>query len=378
VTGGIELGQCDLNDVETIAGIRDKVGAYAAANPDEPWIVGGGWSLPLFGEAGPTAALLDELVGERPAYITASDAHSAWVNSAALELADITAETPDPPAGRIERGPGGEPSGTLREAAMELVARHLPPLDLEDHIAGLRRGMAMANRFGITSVLEASADTGVLAAYRALAERGELTFRVVAAQRVDLARGPEQVAAMVERRAQTAERFRPIAAKIFADVVIESGTAALLEPYVGRPGRGKMNIEPRALEAMVGALDRGGLDVHIHAIGDRAIRASLDAFAAAAAANPARDRRHSIAHLQLIDPADVERFAGLGVIADFQPLWAYADRYITELTEPFLGPEGSRWLYPIKSVVDTGAVVVAGSDWSVSSMNPLEAIQVGR
>jgi predicted amidohydrolase YtcJ len=261
---------------------------------------------------------------------------------------------------------------------MELVARHLPPLDLEDHIAGLRRGMAMANRFGITSVLEASADTGVLAAYRALAERGELTFRVVAAQRVDLARGPEQVAAMVERRAQTAERFRPIAAKIFADGVIESGTAALLEPYVGRPGRGKMNIEPRALEAMVGALDRGGLDVHIHAIGDRAIRASLDAFAAAAAANPARDRRHSIAHLQLIDPADVERFAGLGVIADFQPLWAYADRYITELTEPFLGPERSRWLYPIKSVVDTGAVVVAGSDWSVSSMNPLEAIQVGR
>jgi predicted amidohydrolase YtcJ len=165
--------------------------------------------------------------------------------------------------------------------------------------------------------------------------------------------------------------------KLFIDGVIESRTAALLEPYEGHPcDRGKALWEPEELTRMVTALDKEGFQIHAHAIGDRAIRITLDAIEAAQAANGARDSRHQIAHLELINPDDIPRFRRLGVIADFQPLWAHADHYIVQLTEPVLGPARSRWLYPIGSVVKTGAVVVFGSDWPVSSMDPFEAIQV--
>ncbi|HEY7700092.1 MAG TPA: amidohydrolase family protein, partial [Vicinamibacteria bacterium] len=170
--------------------------------------------------------------------------------------------------------------------------------------------------------------------------------------------------------------LRADAAKIFADGVIESGTAALLEPYAVRGGRGELNFTPEVLDRIVTRLDKEGFQIHVHAIGDRAIRASLDAFEKARAANGQRDSRHHIAHIELFHPDDIPRFSKLGVVANFQPLWAYADTYITDLTEPELGPERSRWLYAIKSLADSGAVLAAGSDWSVSSMNPLDGIQV--
>jgi len=376
VTGGIELGQCNLNDASTEADVRKRILEYAAAHAGDAWIVGGGWDLPLFPGGNPNKALLDELVPDRPAFLSAADGHSAWVNSAALAAAGIDAQTADPVNGRIERDANGAPSGTLRESAMDLVGKHVPELTADDYVHGLERGMAMANRFGITSWQEASAGKKVLAAYHTLAKRGALKARVVAAQHVDLSRGVEQISELAERaEALRTERFRPTSAKIFADGVIEAGTAALLTPYVGTDSRGKLNIEAEQLEKLVVALDKAGLDVHIHAIGDRAIRASLDAFAATRAVNGDRGR-HTIAHLQLIDPADIPRFAKLRVAANFQALWAQADPYIVKLTEPVLGPERSRWLYPIRSVADTGAIVVGGSDWSVSSMNPLAAIEV--
>jgi predicted amidohydrolase YtcJ len=174
------------------------------------------------------------------------------------------------------------------------------------------------------------------------------------------------------------ERLRVNAAKLYVDGVIEAQTGALLEPYLGRgDDRGELLVEPAALDELVAALDAEGFQVHVHAIGDRAIRVTLDAFEHAVKVNGARDSRHHIAHAQLIQPSDIPRFRQLGVYANFQPLWAYADSYITDLTEPFLGPERSRWLYPIGSVVASGATVVFGSDWSVSSMNPLLGIEVG-
>jgi predicted amidohydrolase YtcJ len=166
--------------------------------------------------------------------------------------------------------------------------------------------------------------------------------------------------------------------KLYVDGVLEGQTAALLEPYIGRGGdRGELLFEPDALNELVAALDAEGFQVHVHAIGDRAIRVTLDAFEHAVNVNGVRDSRHHIAHAQLIRPDDIPRFRRLGVYANFQPLWAYADSYITDLTEPFLGPELSRWLYPFGSVKASGATVVFGSDWSVSSMNPLEGIEVG-
>jgi len=379
ISGGLTLAECDLNDSTTRAGVVAMIRWCATAHPDRPWVRGRGWALPIFPDANPRKELLDSLVPDRPAYLRAADGHSAWANSKALGLAGITKATPDPPDGRIERDPRtGEPSGTLREGATALVSRLLPERSAAERESALKLGIRLANRDGITSLYDASVNTADLHTYQAIIGEDSLTLRVVAALEVDPTAGPGQVPGLERLR----ERFRspllrPIAAKIFADGVLESGTAALLAPYLGRHGdQGHSNYTPASLDSIAVALDRAGFQIHVHAIGDRAIRMTLDALAAARQANGPRDARPMMAHIELIEPEDIPRFRELGVIADFQPLWAYADDYITQLTEPQLGPARSRWLYPIGSVAHNGAVIVGGSDWPVSSLNPLDAIQV--
>ncbi len=380
LAGGVELGDCDLNAMRSAGEVLARIAECAAADPGAPWLRGGGFQLPHFPGGAPTAAALDAVEPARPAFFTSADGHSAWVNGAALRLAGITAATPDPPAGRIERDPAtGAPLGTLRESAMDLVARHLPPRSPAELEAGLARGLAMAASFGITALQEASADQPALAAYAALERRGELTARVSVSLFADPAGGLDQVERLSElRRRHERGDLRVGTVKLFADGVLEGQTAALLAPYLGRGGdAGELTAGPEPLAALVAALDAAGFQVHVHAIGDRAIRVTLDAFERARRENGARDARHHMAHVQLFDPADIPRLAELGVAANFQPLWAWADPYITDLTEPFLGSERSRWLYPIASVKRSGARVVFGSDWSVSSMNPLLGIEVG-
>jgi predicted amidohydrolase YtcJ len=378
VSGGLELGGCVLSGVQSKEKVFETIREYASANPTRAWITGSGWELPVFPEANPTRQELDALVPDRPACLWAADGHSVWANSRALAIAGVTRETPDPPNGRIERDATGAPSGTLREFAGALVTRHVPKPTAAERSEGLRRALEMARRFGITSLIEADASPEILAAYVEAERAGRLTARVVASLGVDVERGPEQVPDLVRRRdAIRAKRLRASAAKIFADGVIESETAALLSPYLDRPGwSGKPNLDAAAFARLATALDAAGFQIHVHAIGDRAVRMALDAFEAARSANGPRDARPIVAHLELIDPADVPRFRRLGVLADFQPLWAYADSYIRELTIPKLGPERSREIYPIGSIAKSGAALAAGSDWSVSSMNPLEAIQV--
>lgn len=379
-SGGLTMAECNLEGLSSRAAILDSVRACAAALPEGAWVRGRGWELPLFPGANPRKQWLDQIVPDRPVYLAAADGHSAWVNSRALALAGVTRTTADPPHGRIERDPAtGEPSGTLRESATALVARHLPPYTLAQRKEGIKRALVLANRLGITSVLDARTGPETLEAYAELDREGGLTARVSAAMYVDPEKGMDQVDSLVAWRKRYAgtRYFRPDAAKLFADGVIEAHTAALLEPYTGTDQRGTANFRAGQMDSLVAALDRAGLQIHIHAIGDRGVRMALDAIAGAEAANGARaSRRPIVAHLELVDPADLPRFKALGVIASFQPLWAFADPYITDLTEPVLGPERSRWLYPIGSVVKSGAVVAAGSDWTVSSMNPLEAIQV--
>ncbi len=379
IAGGVELGLCDLNGLRTREEVLTKVQEYAAAHPDDAWITGGGWDLPLFPQANPRKEDLDAVVPGRPVVLDSADGHSAWVNSRALALAGISRDTPDPAGGRIERDPkSGAPTGTLRESAADLVQRLVPELSPADHIRGLRAGLALANRFGIASIIEASAGPETLDAYAALDKSGELTVRVLASLYVDTDRGIAEIPRLARLRRQYAgSRLKATAVKIFADGVMEPHTAALLEPYIDRPGdRGTPLLEPEAFDALARALDLAGFQIHVHAIGDRAVRMALDAFEAAGRANGFRDLRHHVAHLELIDPADIPRFKRLGAAANFQALWAYADTYITDLTLPILGPRRSRWLYPIGSVARTGARIAGGSDWSVSSMNPLLAIQV--
>ncbi|MEO8277815.1 MAG: amidohydrolase [Thermoanaerobaculia bacterium] len=378
VSGGVELTQCNLNNSADRAAVLAKVKACAETLGDKPWLVGGGWDLPLFPGGIADRRDLDALLPDRPALLSSADGHSIWVNSKALALAGITAKTADPADGKIERDATGQPIGTLREGASDLVERLLPQETDAERLAGLKLAVALAHSFGIVAVTEANASPEILSTYDALDRSGELGLRVVASQSLAPGNWATAIPGLIARRAAPhAPHVRATAVKLFADGVIEGGTAALLEPYIGgRSGTGIANWTAEDLSKVVVALDRERFQIHVHAIGDRAIRDTLDALAAARAANGVRDARPLIAHLQLFAPVDIPRFRDLGVIADFQPLWAFEDTYIKDLTAPFLGPERMRWNYPIASMAKSGAVLAAGSDWSVSSMNPLEAIEV--
>jgi hypothetical protein len=380
IGGGIEAAACDLNELTTLEEYLEAIRTYAAENPDEEWILGGGWSMSVFGPgANASRKLIDEIVPDRPVFLSSADGHSAWVNSKALQVAGITAETPDPADGIIDREPGTrEPMGSLQEGAIYLVRAHAPPVDLETRMAGLQYSIEMLNSYGITSIQDANVDEEDLKAYRALDDRGELSLRVVGSQWWDRESGTGQIGQFRTLRDQyTKGRVRATTVKIMQDGVMENFTAAMLEPYTGKGDtRGIPMVEPEALKTAVTALDAEGFQVHFHAIGDAAIRQALDAVEAALRANGDLGHRHHISHLELINPADVPRFRKLGVVANFQPLWAFADSYITELTVPFIGPERARWLYPVGSVHRSGGMIAFGSDWSVSTANPFHEIEV--
>lgn len=387
VSAGVELGQCDLNDLLTAEAILAAVGRCVEVQRGRPWLVGGGFVLTAFPGGSPDRRALDRLTGDQPAALSSSDGHTLWVNSAALRAAGITRDTRDPKAGRIERDRQGEPTGVLRESAAALVSRHVPAPAAAEYEAGLIRALEAMNRVGIVSFQEANANDAMVAAYRAVARAGRLTARANLSLRTDPAKDASQVDALVATREAVVEPgLSANTVKIFVDGVIEAGTAALLGPYVplsGEPraaspgdARGLSNFTDAALAALVTRLDRDGFQAHLHAIGDGGVRQALDAVAAADRANGRRDRRAHLAHVQLVDPGDFARFATLGVVANIQPLWAYADSFITDLTEPRLGPERSRYLYPFASLQKAGARLAGGSDWSVTSVNPMHAIQV--
>ncbi|HSR14171.1 MAG TPA: amidohydrolase [Gemmatimonadales bacterium] len=377
VSSGVELAGCDLAEDETREALEGHVRRCAAALPDSAWLVGSNWALPLFPEANPRREWLDSLAPGRPAYLSAADGHSGWASTEALRLAGVTKDTPDPVNGRIERDARGEPTGTLRESAMALVTAVIPPVTAEQRVEGLRRSQQLLHAAGVTALQEAAATRPLLEAYRTLDRSGELTLRSVSSL---LARPEEELGQvdtlMAWRNEFRGSRVYPTSVKIFADGVIEAHTAAMLAPYTGREEAGTPNWREGQLDSIIARLVDRDFSVHVHAIGDRAVRMTLDAMEKAEQGRPRGTRRHQIAHLEVIDSADIGRFAALDVTANFQALWAYPDTYITDLTWPVLGPDRSRWLYPIGSVVRAGGRLALGSDWNVSSYIPMEAIQV--
>jgi len=378
-SGGLEMLQCNLNEAYTREGYERIVADYASEHSDVEWIRGGGWSMDSFPGGTPTKEVLDRIVPDRPVYLPNRDGHGAWVNSRALELARITRETPDPPDGRIERDAHGDPSGTLHEGAMDLVDKLMPPVAQEEWEEGLRVAQRYLHSLGITAWQDAivGGPYETLGAYTATAGRDELTARVVGALWWDRHRGEEQIDELVAKRDRSSVgRFRATTVKIMQDGVIEDFTAGVLDPYLDRDGmpssnRGMSFVDPEPLKASVTRLDAEGFQVHIHAIGERAVREALDALEAARGANGANDHRHHIAHVQVIHPDDIPRFHELGVVANAQPLWATLEGQMVNLTIPFLGPERSGWQYPFASLVRSGARLAFGSDWSVSSPNPM-------
>jgi predicted amidohydrolase YtcJ len=387
IQGGLERLRCDLSELSSREDYLAAIEAYAAAHRDVPWILGGGWAMPAFPGGTPTAADLDAVVPDRPVYLPNRDHHGAWVNSRALEIAGIDVSTPDPDDGRIERDTEGRPTGTLHEGATALVARHLPAATDDDFYAALMAGQSYLHSLGVTGWQDAivgaySGMEDASSAYAAAATNGDLRSQVVGALWWDRSRGVDQVPELVAKRASmSAGRFRATSIKIMQDGVAENYTAAMIAPYLDRCGHptdnsGHSFVAAGALAEAVTALDAAGFQVHVHAIGDRGVREALDAFAAARAANGAADQRHHIAHLQVVHPDDVGRFAALGVTANMQALWACLEEQMIELTLPFLGEERSAWQYPFGDLHRNGTPLAMGSDWPVSTPDPLAAIHV--
>jgi predicted amidohydrolase YtcJ len=401
VDGGLERLRLDLTERVAVADVLTTISDYAARTPSG-WLLGGGWSMETFPGGTPRAQLLDDIVGDRLVFLPNRDHHSAWVSSAALRLAGIDAGTPDPAGGRIERDPDGSPTGTLHEAAMDLFEEFLPAPTQEELDAALAEALRYMHGLGVTGWTEAivgenSGTADCLDLYLAAQADGRLTADVTGAlwwpRGLAPAEVPAQVARLVTRRAAveraSAEvaqaggrvRLRARMVKIMLDGVIESFTASMHEPYLdGRGGvgdnRGISYLDPDLLAAVVTGCEAAGFGVHVHAIGDRAISDTLTAFQAARDANGRIGLPHQIAHLQVVPESDVARWAELGVIANAQALWACHEPQMDLLTLPFIGPERAARQYPFGELHRAGVPLAMGSDWPVSSADPLAAVHV--
>ncbi len=382
ISGGLNFLECELTGIEHPDTVLARLAGYAADHPDKDWIVGENMWLPVFPGGNAHKKFLDEIIPDRPVFVSSSDGHNAWVNSKALELAGITAETPDPANGRIERDAlTNEPTGTLREEAMNLVKKLIPDYTHSQRVEALRRSLEMANSLGITNLVEASASEDYIKAYLELARNGELTAHVNISIYGDLSKGMDGVQPVLDLNKkysnQASDDLRFNQVKLFMDGVVEGKTAAMHSHYVGETHSGIPNADLPTAKAVIATLDKAGLQIHVHAIGDAGISMTLDALENAREVNGSKDSRHHIAHLHVIHPDDLSRFGELGVIANFQALWAtLEDSYMTDMNFPFLGPERSEWQYPIGSVARAGGQLVFGSDWPVSTMNPFHAAQV--
>lgn len=373
--GGVEALGPAIREATDLQGILDAVATWKSAHPDAEWIVGASYDA-TFAEGGLfDARWLDEVTGDTPTILRAWDYHTAWVNSAALAAGGITADTPDPHLGRIVRREDGSPLGTLQEsAANNFLADVVPAFPLEQRLDAIERATRNYAELGMTWVQDAWVEPGDIEVYLAAAQAGRLHARVNLAFRADPVRWREQLAEFAAARASVrelgADRLSGETVKFFLDGVVESHTAALLAPYADRPDdSGLPNWETAELTAATAAFDAAGFQLHLHAIGDAANRSALNALEAASEANPARERHHVIAHVAVLDPADVERFAQLGIIANFEPYWAQCDAVMRDLTIPHLGEPRDEWQYLIGSVHRSGATVSFGSDWPVTTID---------
>ncbi len=379
---GRNLNNVDLRELVGREAYLEYIAAYVAANPGTEWIVGGGWSMEYFPGGTPHRDDLDAVTGDRPAFLFNRDVHGAWVNSAALRVAGIDATTPDPPDGRYERGADGTPTGMLHEgAAYTYDTRFVPTPTREDYEHAILTAQARLHPLGITGWQDAWVTPETQAAYHALDSSSRLSARVVGALWWDRHRGLEQIDALRERRRLGGRNFHPTTVKIMVDGIIENQTSAMLEPFCDGCGGHTDNVGldyvPRELlAAAVTQLDALGFQVHMHAIGDRAIRNALDAVEAARTANGPSDNRHHIAHVQVIHPSDLARFAPLDVVANCQTFWAQLEPQMQENTIPWLGPERSDLQYPFGALARSGARLAMGSDWPVTTPDPLQQMEV--
>lgn len=374
VEGSLGLDGLDLAGASTADEIRARIAAFAKANPDAPWITGRGWSYAAFGGGLPDKALLDEAVRDRPVFLTSYDGHTGWAASAALAAAEVTKATADPAGGAIVRDARGEPTGVLNEAAIDLVGSKAPPPSREERYRAVKKGLDLLASYGLTSVHEVGLTEEDLPVFERLLRDGELKVRVACALPLPKSPLAEILARYDEiRRRFASPRFRVRAVKGYVDGVVETRTAAMIEPY-SAGGTGLLSWPPEMLAATVAAFDRHRYQVLLHAIGDRGIRLALDAFERAAQTNGPMARRHRVEHVEVPDPADLPRFKALGVVASTQALFANPDQNHMEAYLPTLGSARAARAMPFRSLDDAGAAQAFGSDWPVFSCEVLKEI----
>lgn len=372
------LGDFDLSGVNDPDAILQRIRACADATPDQPWVYLGGANLAAFG-AYPTRELLDRIVPDRPLLVVGFDVHSGCLNTKGLEAAGIHADTPDPAGGVYERDAAGAPNGVVHEAAFYRVCPIIPQLSPAGYPKSLAKAHAMAHGYGITGWFDARVEEAELKAYADAQRAGTLKVYMSAGLYANPRRDPrEQIERFARwRREYECDNLRLHTVKIFVDGVPESKTAALLEPYAGTDDCGLALWSQDALNEICLLADTAGFDLHFHTLADRAVRMTLDALEYVQIRNGMRDRRAQLAHLQIVDPADMSRFNRLGAIASVQTLWTAAREEQQQLYRDLLGAERTARNYPFRSLRNAGAMLAAGSDWSVSTMDPMQIIQTG-
>jgi predicted amidohydrolase YtcJ len=382
ISGGLSLSDVNLLDAMTLPAIETAVTGWALQHRERAWVTGHGWHYDTFPGGLPNRQLLDTLVPDRPAFIVSYDGHTAWANSAALKLANITRRTPNPANGVVVKDLGtGEPTGVLKEAAMELVAGLIPKPTTGERAAAVRAAINHAHRLGVTSVQQAGGTADDLALYDELRRSKDLQVRVYAALSGRADSSKEELDAFDRLRAKYDDDplFKAGAIKLMMDGVIEAHTAALLSPYTNRPATNGEPAAPEgALQRIVTELDHRGWQVMIHAVGDRAIRMALDAFERVARRSdaPEHARRHRIEHIETADPADISRFGRLGVIASMQPYHSLPDPAQLEVWSANIGPERAERAWVYSSIARAGGRLAFGSDWPVMSMDPILGLHV--
>ena len=375
MSGSLTLDAVTLDGLTDLKQIQARIAAFAKANPGAAWVTGRGWNYGAFPGNLPHRRWLDEVVPDRPAFMQGYDGHTGWANTKALELAGVTRDTRDPANGVIVRDAQGEATGALKEAAQGLVRRLVPKPTDEDKYRALKAGLDLAASYGLTFAHNAGFDLADLPVYERVMKEGGLKVRFYNALPFRADPDAATLAQYKDLRAKhPGPLFRFGAIKALDDGVVESKTAWMLEPYAGGGGAGIPNYTPEELKRGVAAFDREGFQMFIHAIGDRAIRTTLDAYESAAKANGTSGRRHRVEHIEVPQLAEIARFKALGVIASTQALFANPDGNTLGAYAGALGPERAARAMAFRAIDESGAVQAFGSDWPVFSMEVLKGI----
>lgn len=366
-----------LHNVSTIAELQKTLAEFAATHAG-PWVNGVGWYTGIFADHNLNRHVLDAAVPDRPCYIVASDGHNACLNSLGCAAVGLVRGTPDPENGHFVLDGNGEPTGMLHETATYWAESFMPVPTDEDFANGVRYGQALCNRHGITGVIDAMVNERHARVYSSLERAGALTVRVAATAKVVSAEKTEDALRRLEdlRRNASSDLFKVHSAKFFLDGVLENRTGVMIEPYSDAlGGNGELMFGHNQIKELFTAFDAARFQIHVHVIGDGAVRAALDALEAARAANGPWPSLHQLAHVQCIDPADIPRFRELGVVANIQTLWARYEPSVTDVALPMVGEARGKWMYAFRSLIDAGAPYAVSSDWGVSTLNPFPIME---